>query len=134
MKVFSFFALALTCQFIYAQKVAEVNLDLLDGNQIKGTTTLNDVEFFTSYGKLNIPISKISNVKIGFGKDASIADKTKNLCKILTSSSNEEIKKTSYADLVKLGPKCLFYIQEFIDDPKNNLATEDVSDYTVDAN
>jgi hypothetical protein len=133
MKVFSFFTIALTCQLVCAQKVAEVNLDLLDGNQIKGTTTLNDVEFLTSYGKLNIPISKISNVKIGFGKDASIAEKTKNFCKILTSSSNDEIKKTSYADLVKLGSKCLFYIQEFIDDPKNNLTSEDVSNYTVDA-
>ena len=133
MKIFSFFAVVLACQLGFAQKVAEVSLDLLDGNQIKGTTTLNDVEFLTSYGKLNIPVSKISSVNIGFGKDPSIAEKTKNYCKLLSSSSTDEIKKTSYADLVKLGTKCLYYIKEFIDDPKNNNLTEDVSEYTIDA-
>lgn len=102
-----------------AQKLADVSLDLLDGNIIKGTTTINDIELITAYGKLIIPVGKISHIEVGLGKDNTTNEKAKTHLKILSTSSNEDTRKSAYNDLVKLGIKAIPAINEFYNDPKN---------------
>lgn len=119
--------------FGFSQKLAEVSLDLLDGNIIKGTTSLADIELVTAFGKLQIPISKVSHIEIGIGKDNSISEKVKGNLKILSTSTVEETRKASYSDLVKIGIKAIPFIQEFFNDPKNVSSEETYSgEYTID--
>ncbi|MCA6435521.1 MAG: hypothetical protein IM600_10565 [Bacteroidetes bacterium] len=132
MKKISFIIVFLSGLILNAQKLAEVSLDLLDGNQIKGTTTLNDVELITSYGKLSIPITKINSVKIGYGKDASSGDKAKGYCKILAGAGAEDTRKAAYSDLVKLGAKSIYAIEEFLNDPKTEISEDLQGDYSID--
>ena len=63
------FILTLATNITFAQKQADVSLELLDGNLIKGTTTLADIDFTTAYGKLLIPITKVSHIDVGIGKE-----------------------------------------------------------------
>jgi len=104
---------------LFAQKQADVSLELLDGNLIKGTTTLSDIDFITAYGKLLIPITKVSHIDIGIGKDNSVSEKAKSYLKILNTSNSDDTRKGAYTDLVKLGPKAINAFQDFYNDPKN---------------
>jgi hypothetical protein len=52
-----------------------VSLELLDGNIIKGTTSLANTDLVTAFGKLQIPISKVSHIEIGLGIDNSVGEK-----------------------------------------------------------
>jgi hypothetical protein len=119
--------------FGIAQKQAEVSLDLLDGNVIKGTTSLADIELVTAFGKLQIPISKVSHIEIGIGKDNSVSEKVKSNLKILSTSTVDDTRKGAYNDLVKVGIKAIPFIQDFYNDPKN-VSGEDTytGEYTID--
>src|SRR5688572_19834450 len=112
-----FFVLALSG--LYAQKQADVSLELLDGNIIKGTAMVNDIDLVTAYGKLVIPVSKINHIEVGIGRDNSVSEKAKGHLKILATSNNEDTRKSSYTDLVKLGIKAIPAINDFFNDPKN---------------
>lgn len=116
----------------YAQKQAEVNLELHDGNVIKGTASFNDIDLTTAYGKLLIPIGKVGNIKIGYGKDKSAADKALSYIKLLSGSNNDEVRKGAYGDLVKLGLKALSALEDWYADPKNITESDYTGDYTVD--
>ena len=59
----------------YSQKPVEVSLELLDDNIIKGTTGLANTDLVTAFGKLQIPISKVSHIEIGLGIDNSVGEK-----------------------------------------------------------
>ena len=115
--------IAFACIFISfigkSQKIADVSLELLDGNIIKGTTVVNDIELITAYGKLIIPVSKVNHLEVGIGKDASITEKSKSFLKILATGSADETRKGAYADLIKLGIKAIPAINDFYSDPKN---------------
>lgn len=104
---------------ISAQKQADVSLELLDGNLIKGTTALNDIELVSAYGKLTVPASKVSHIDIGLGNDKNVNEKAKPLLKLLITSNTDDVRKGAYADLIKLGPKAIFAINDFFSDPKN---------------
>lgn len=119
--------------FCFSQKMAEVSLDLLDGNMIKGTTNLSDIELVTAFGKLQIPITKVSHIEIGMGKDNSVSEKVKSSLKILSTSTVEDTRKGAYNDLVKVGAKAIPFIQDFYNDPKNVSAEETYSgEFTID--
>lgn len=127
------FIFALAVNFTFAQKQADVNLELLDGNLIKGTTTLSDIELVTAYGKLIIPITKVNHIDVGTGKDNVITEKAKSFLKILSTSNSDDTRKGAYTDLVKLGPKAIPAIQDFYNDPKNMSDENTYSgEYTVD--
>lgn len=116
-----------------AQKQADVSLELLDGNLIKGTTSLNDIELITAYGKLTVPASKVSHIDIGLGKDPTVNEKAKPLLKILVTSTTDEARKGAYSDLVKLGPKVIAAINDFYNDPKNVVEESAYTgEYTID--
>jgi len=117
-KIFISFFTAFVLQ-ASAQKVADVSLELLDGNIIKGTTTVNDIDFVTAYGKLLIPVTKLNHIDVGIGRDNSVSEKAKNYLKILSTTNNEETRKGTYTDLVKLGIKAIPAINDFYNDPKN---------------
>jgi hypothetical protein len=119
--------LAFATTFTFAQKQADVSLELLDGNLIKGTTTLADIDLTTPYGKLLIPITKVSHIDIGIGKDNATSEKAKSFLKILSTSNSDDTRKGAYNDLIKLGPKAISAIQDFFNDPKN---MSDESTYT----
>jgi hypothetical protein len=123
----------LVTSFCFSQKLAEVSLDLLDGNVIKGTTSLADIELVTAFGKLQIPISKVSHIEIGIGKDNSVSEKVKSNLKILSTSNVDETRKGAYNDLVKIGVKAIPFIQDFFNDPKN-VSNEDpyIGEFTID--
>jgi len=116
----------------FAQKQAEVNLELHDGNVIKGTANFSDIDLTTAYGKLIIPVGKVSNIKIGYGKDRSSVDKAMSYIKLLSSSNNDEVRKNAYDDLVKLGIKALAALDDWYADPKNITESDYSGDYTVD--
>lgn len=103
----------------YSQKQADVSLELLDGNIIKGTATVNDVELITAYGKLVIPVSKISHIEVGLGRDNASSEKAKGFLKILSTSNSDDTRKSAYADLLKIGAKAIPAINDFYNDPKN---------------
>jgi len=111
--------LVLSAVTAFSQKQADVSLELLDGNVIKGTATVNDVELSTAYGKLMIPVAKINHIEVGIGRDNSVAEKAKSHLKILATSNSEDTRKGAYADLVKLGIKAIPAINDFYNDPKN---------------
>jgi hypothetical protein len=116
-----------------SQKLAEVSLDLLDGNVIKGTTSLSDIELVTAFGKLQIPISKVSHIEIGIGKDNSVSEKVKSNLKILSTSNVDETRKGAYIELVKQGIKAIPFIQDFLNDPKNVSSEESYTgEFTID--
>lgn len=117
----------------FSQKQAEVSLELLDGNIIKGTTSLSDIELVTAFGKLQIPISKVSHIEIGIGKDNSVSEKVKSNLKILSTSNVDETRKAAYNDIVKIGVKAIPFIQDFFNDPKN-VSLEDTytGEFTID--
>ena len=129
--IFSFFAI--TSVLLNAQKQAEVSLELLDGNIIKGTTTVNDFELITAYGKLLIPVTKVNHIEVGIGRDNSVIEKAKIYLKILTTSNNEDARKGTYNDLLKLGIKAIPAINDFYSDPKN-ISEENVysGEFTID--
>ncbi len=116
----------------FGQKLAEVNLELHDGNVIKGTASFSDIDLSTAYGKLIIPVGKVSNIKIGYGKDKSAADKAMGYIKLLNGSNSDEVRKSSYDDLVKMGLKALSALEDWYADPKNITESEYTGDFTVD--
>lgn len=117
----------------YSQKQADVSLELLDGNIIKGTATVNDVELMTAYGKLTIPVAKINHIEVGIGRDNTVIEKAKSHLKILSSSSNDDTRKAAYQDLVKLGIKAISAISDYYNDPKNlNDESEYTGEFTID--
>src|SRR4051812_38581626 len=116
----------------FGQKLAEVNLELHDGNIIKGTTTFSDIDLTTPYGKLIIPVAKVGNIKIGYGKDKSASDKANQYIKLLNGSNNDEVRKGAYEDLVKMGLKAMAALEEFYADPKNISESEYTGDFTLD--
>ena len=119
--------------FLPAQKQADVSLELLDGNLIKGTTTFNDIELVSAYGKLIIPASKINHIEIGLGSDKNTSEKAKPILKLLLTSTTDDVRKGAYSDLVKLGPKAIVAINEFLNDGKN-IAEENsyTGEYTIE--
>jgi hypothetical protein len=125
-------AIILSVVNLNAQKIAEVNLTLLDGNIIKGMSLFSDIDFQTQYGRLLIPIANVSNVVIGIGKDNSTISTALPILRILSTSSSEDTRKAAYNDLVKMGPKVLFTIDQYLNDPKNTSSSDYNGDYTVD--
>lgn len=116
----------------FGQKLAEVNLELHDGNIIKGTANFSDIDLTTSYGKLVIPVSKVANIKIGYGKDKSANDKAASYIKLLTGSNNDEVRKSAYTDLVKLGLKSISALEDYFSDSKNIVESDYTGEYTID--
>ena len=64
-----FLAIALTfgLSALAQQKPVELKLNLLDGNVITGTSSMDDVQLVTNYGKLVIPVANVSTSKVGIG-------------------------------------------------------------------
>lgn len=115
-----------------AQKIAEVNLTLLDGNIIKGMSLFSDIDFQTQYGRLLIPIANVSNVVIGIGKDNSSISTALPILRILSTSSNEDTRKGAYNDLVKMGTKVLYTVDQYLNDPKNTSSSDYNGEFTVE--
>lgn len=133
MKKLFFYLATFTAAFSFAQKQADVSLELLDGNIIKGTTTVNDVELVTAYGKLVIPVTKVNHIEVGIGKDNAVAEKAKSYLKILATSASDEARKGAYSDLIKLGIKAIPAITDFYNDPKNvSEESAYAGEYTID--
>lgn len=128
-------AICIVCciQAIAQQKSVEVKLNLLDGNIITGTSLMGDVELTTAYGKLVIPVASVSTIKVGIGKDKAISDKAIAFLKVMNSSTNDEVRKGAYADILKLGPKAIAAVSDFNNDPKNfNENNPYTGEYTID--
>lgn len=117
---------------LFGQKQAEVNLELHDGNIIKGTAMIGDIDLTTNYGKLLIPVNKVGNIKIGYGKDKSSSDKAMSYLKLLNSSNNDDVRKGAYNDLVKMGLKAMSALEDYFADSKNIVETDYSGDYTID--
>ncbi len=124
--------LFLNCVNLNAQKIAEVNLTLVDGNIIKGMSLFNDLDLQTAYGRLLIPIANVSNIVIGIGKDNNSISTALPILRILSTSSNEDTRKASYNDLVKMGPKVLYTIDQYLNDPKNTSSSDYNGEYTIE--
>ncbi|MBS1651830.1 MAG: hypothetical protein JSU07_07465 [Bacteroidetes bacterium] len=123
----------ITLGSLKSQNQAEVSLELLDGNLIKGVTSLPDIELLTAYGKLTIPVSKVGRIEIGLFRDAGTTEKAKSFLKILATSSNESQRKSAHADLIKLGLKAVPAIQDFLNDPKNIIdEATNTSEYSIE--
>ncbi|HWY34064.1 MAG TPA: hypothetical protein VNX68_05415, partial [Nitrosopumilaceae archaeon] len=114
---------------IHSQKPVEVSLKLRDGSNVSGTTSMNDIPLITDYGKLVIPIKNISSIKVGIPGNKATNEKAKTYLDQL-SSSNEDMKKSAYAELINLGIKAIQPVSDFISDPKNQM--EYSGDFTPD--
>jgi hypothetical protein len=132
-KIIIFFITVLfSIQATFAQKIAEVNLTLLDGNVIKGMSLFSDIELQTAYGKLLIPVANVNNIVIGIGKDNGTISTALPLLKILNTSSSEDSRKAAYNDLVKLGSRTLYTIDQYLADPKNTSSADYTGEYTIE--
>src|SRR3954469_24826910 len=100
-KVVLAIALTLGLSALAQQKPVELKLNLLDGNVITGTSQMGDIELMTAYGKLTIPVANVSTVKVGIGKDKATYDKAMPYLKILNTSTNDDARKSAYADVLK---------------------------------
>lgn len=116
----------------YSQKSVDVRLSLRDGSTISGTTAMNDVLLKTGYGQLNVPISHVSTIEVGIGKEKAVSDKALQSLKVLNANGSDDTKKGAYEDLVKLGPKAIAAINDFQDDPKNAREEALSGEYTID--
>lgn len=132
MKYVIVFICALYSGLAFSQKTVGVKLSLRDGNTISGTTTMNDVVLKTAYGQLTVPISNVSMIMVGLGKDKALSDKALQSLKILNANGSDETKKGAFQDLVKLGPKAIVAIHEFQGDPKNVRDEIPAGEYTID--
>ncbi|MFL5751914.1 MAG: hypothetical protein ACJ76F_00785 [Bacteroidia bacterium] len=123
------FFTACLSKLVHAQKPVEVSLKLRDGSNVSGSTSMTDLNLTTDYGKLLIPIRNVSSIKVGIPSDKASSDKARSLLSQL-SNTNEDIKKSAYDELVKLGIKAIPAINDFINDPKNQ--TEYTGEFTPD--
>lgn len=115
--------------FAFAQKPVEVSLKLRDGSNVSGTTSMSDIAFTTDYGKLVIPVKNVSSVRVGIPSDKATAEKARSFLGQL-GNTNDDIKKTAYEELIKLGIKAIPAVSDFINDPKNQ--TEYTGEFTPD--
>jgi hypothetical protein len=130
---FLLFAAAVLAFPLFSQKQAEVTLDLHDGNIIRGVATVSDIELVTPYGKLNIPVTRVSHIEVGIGRDNAVMEKARSFIKILAASGSDEMRKGAFTDLVKLGIKAIPAINDFYADPKNISDDNTYSgEYTLD--
>lgn len=120
-----------TSASLLSQKQAEVSLELHDGNFIKGTASFNDIDLTTNYGKLVIPASKVTSIKVGYGKDKSAQEKANNYIKLLNSSNNDQTRKGSYDGLVKMGLKALSSLEYYLTED-NSVDSTYSGEYTIE--
>jgi hypothetical protein len=133
MKTIAFYFFVLTTFFAFSQKQVEVSLELLDGNIIKGTSLISDIDLQTAYGKLQIPVSKVSHIDVGIGKDDALNQKALSSLKLLATSTNEANRKAAYSELMKMGVKVIPTMEEFYSTPKNTSDQNlESSEYTVE--
>ena len=115
---------------IQAQNDVELKLTLRDGNVVSGTSKMASISLNTAYGKLEIPIKNVTALDLGITSDKTTSDKVINLIKQL-SNSNEQMRKTSFDELVKMDIKAIPAITNFIYSAKYEPST--YTDYTADA-
>ena len=133
MKTIAFYFFVLITYFAFSQKQVEVSLELLDGNIIKGTSLISDIDLQTAYGKLQIPVSKVSHIDVGIGKDEALNQKALSSLKILATNPNETNRKAAYSELIKMGVKVIPIAEEFYNNPKNTSDENlESSEYTVE--
>lgn len=133
MKTIAFYFFVLIAYFAFSQKQVEVSLELLDDNIIKGTSLISDIDLQTAYGKLHIPVSRVSHIDVGIGKDEALNQKALSSLKILATNTNETNRKVAYSELIKMGVKVIPIAEEFYNNPKN-ISDENLesSEYTVE--
>lgn len=129
-----FFTVIFICITIlsFAQKQVDLKVDLRDGNSISGSSSLNDINFKTTFGQLLIPIQNVVSISFGIGKDKVISEKAFVYLKVLNSNASDENKKNAYLDLIKLGVKVISAINDFQSDSKNSNELSFTGDYTID--
>jgi hypothetical protein len=116
---------------LLAQKPVEVTLQLRDGSHVSGNTSMLDIQLQTDYGKLIIPVKNVTTIKVGLPTDNVTSEKINTLLKSL-NSSNEEMKKNAYDEIIKIGIKAIPPIENFLTDPKN-MDFDYVGEFTPDA-
>ncbi len=129
-KIFGVLAIVLFAFNVHAQNEVELKLTLRDGNLVSGTSKMSSISLSTAYGKLEIPIKNVTALDLGISTDKTVNDKVANLIKQL-SNSNEQLRRTSYDELIKMDIKAIPAISEFIYSAKYEPST--YVDYTADA-
>lgn len=105
-----FFLSALT---LLAQKEAEVKISLRDGSIINGKMKVASLEINSSYGKLAIPYSEISQLELGITADMKNKSKIEFQLKQL-QNENETTRQNAYDELMKLQPGEIYVVEEFL--------------------
>lgn len=102
--------------FLPAQQV-ELKLNLRDGNIISGKGILGNINLNTEFGKLDIPLKRISNIELGINADPATVSKVEKLLKQL-ENSNEELRRSAYSELIGLEISAISAIENFISSDK----------------
>lgn len=131
MKSKIFLTAIVSCLSLYltAQKPVELSLKLRDGSNVSGTSTMADINLVTDYGKLIIPTKNVTSIQVGIPTDKASYDKAKGFLGQLSNSS-EDIRRSAYEEIIKIGIKAIPAVSDFISDPKNTY--EYMGDYTPD--
>jgi hypothetical protein len=98
--------------FSQNKSIVELTLSLRDGNVITGTSSVNAVELKTDYGKLDIPIKNISSIEVGIMSDETLKEKANKFLPQL-QSTNEEMRRGAYAELLNMGIGALAYVVNY---------------------
>lgn len=114
----------------YAQKGnSEFKLSLRDGSIMTGTTSINNVNLLTQWGKLDIPAKNISQIFFGIAPDNTQKEKIKALVTDLNNST-EDIRKKAYESLVAMSINCIPVLEDVMNSESYVPPTSE--DYTAE--
>ncbi len=107
----------------------QLTVKLKNGDVVTGKSILNKVSINTAYGNLNIPIEKVSNIKLGIisdhSKDGAVLPDLNKL-----QNANEQEAKIIYERLKAYGSPILATILTFTQNPFYKIS--DNENYTIE--
>lgn len=98
----------------FAQDQAELSLHLKNGDILTGISTLENLNFQTDFGTLNIPIDKVNSIKIGLNDTRF--DKG-NLLKLLdeVEYGSAKEKETAFDKVVQMEEGAIPFVRAFME-------------------
>ena len=108
----------------------QITVRLKNGDVVTGKAAMSKITIVNPYGTLNIPIEKISNMKLGI-----LSDKTKDGAVLpdlnkLQSVKTEEEAKPIYERLIAFGAPILSSVVTFTQNPFYRIS--DLNNYTIE--
>ena len=114
---------------VFAANNVELTVKLKNGDVVSGKSSLPKITVFSAYGTLNIPVEKISNLKLGI-----VSDHTKDGAVLPDLNKLQTVKETEakviYERLLGYGTPILATVMTFTQNPFYKIS--DNENYTIE--